>query len=89
MKYEIENLRRNVADKLKDLRYKKGISREELSEFTGLDDKTIFKYENAMISQSLDKLIILADFYNVNVTYFFDLNYENMYRYDFKSKKYV
>lgn len=82
MKKELEAVKSNIASKLRGLRAEKGISREKLAEITGLDNATICRYENATTTQSLDKLIILADFYKVNLAYFFNLNYENMYRKD-------
>ncbi len=79
MQKEIEMVRNNIASKLRGLRAEKGISQKETAINTGLDIGTIIRYENGNTTQSLDKLIVLANYYKVNLLYFFSLSYENMY----------
>lgn len=79
MKEELELVRKNIASKLRGLRAEKGLSQKETALKTGLDIGTVIRYENGNTTQSLDKLIILANYYKVNLLYFFNLNYENMY----------
>ena len=71
MKEELELVRKNIASKLRGLRAEKGISQKETALKTGLDIGTIIRYENGNTTQSLDKLIILANYYKVNLLYFF------------------
>lgn len=80
MQEEIEMIRNNIASKLRGLRAEKKCSQKEIALQTGLDIATIARYENGNTTQSLDKLVILAKYYGVNLLYFFNQNYENMYR---------
>lgn len=80
MQEEIEMIRKNIASKLRGLRAEKNCSQKELSLNTGLDIATIARYESGNTTQSLDKLLILSKYYQVNLLYFFNQNYENMYR---------
>ena len=79
MQEEIEMIRNNIASKLRGLRAEKKCSQKEIALQTGLDIATIARYENGNTTQSLDKLVILAKYYGVNLLYFFNQNYENMY----------
>lgn len=79
MKEEIDFVRNGIAAKLRGLRAELGESQEKVAKLSGLNIGTIIRYENGSTTQSLDKLIVLANYYNVDLTYFFNLNYENMY----------
>lgn len=80
MKEEINFIRNGIASKLRGLRAEIKETQENVAKQSGLNIGTIIRYENGTITQSLDKLIILAKYYNVELDYFFNLNYENMYR---------
>lgn len=82
MKEELEMVKKNIASKLRGLRAEEKLSRNELALKTGIDIGTLVRYENGDTTQNLDKLIVLANYYNVNLVYFFSQNYENMYRYN-------
>ena len=43
------------------------------------------RYEKGSVTQNLDKLVIILDYYNLDVYYFFKLIYENMYRNDIEN----
>ncbi len=86
MKEEIEIVRNNIASKLRGLRAEKSQSQKEIALNTGLDIGTIIRYENGNTTQNLDKLVVLANYYNVSLLYFFNLNYENVYRNSIKEE---
>ncbi len=71
MKKELEDVRQNIASKLRGLRAEKNISQIKLSEDTKIDIATINRYESGKTTQNLDKLVVLANYYNVNIVYFF------------------
>lgn len=80
MKEELDLVRNGIASKLRGLRAELKLSQESVALKTGLNIGTIIRYENGSTTQNLDKLLILANFYKVELLYFFNLNYENMYR---------
>lgn len=80
MKEELDLVRNGIASKLRGLRAELKLSQESVALKTGLNIGTIIRYENGSTTQNLDKLIVLANFYQVELVYFFNLNYENMYR---------
>ena len=82
MKEEIEIVRNNIASKLRVLRAEKSQSQKEIA----LNKGTIIRYENGNTTQNLDKLVVLANYYNVSLLYFFNLNYENVYRNSIKEE---
>lgn len=80
MKEELDLVRNGIASKLRGLRAELKLSQESVALKTGLNIGTIIRYENGSTTQNLDKLLILANFYKVELLYFFNLNYENVYR---------
>ena len=87
MKEEIDFVRNGIAAKLRGLRAELGESQEKVAKLSGLNIGTIIRYENGSTTQSLDKLIVLANYYNVDLIYFFNLNYENMYNFGIKREE--
>ena len=84
---KIELLKIKIAEELRKLRAEKDLSLEAV--INGINEKneenminigTLVRYEKGSVLQSLDKLIIILDFYEVELLYFFNLIYENMYR---------
>lgn len=87
MNYKIELLKNKIAEELRKLRAEKDLSLETVT--NGINEKngkvmlnigTLTRYEKGACLQSLDKLMIILDFYEVKPLYFFNLVYENMYR---------
>ena len=54
-----------IAERLTELRTKKGITQNELAKALSVSNKTISKWENGMSAPSLNMLITLSDFYGV------------------------
>lgn len=89
MRDKIEYLKGNIAKELRKLRAESGQSQTEV--VLGINDKnkdkvinigTLVRYEKGSVTQNLDKLVIILDYYNLDIYYFFKLIYENMYRND-------
>lgn len=89
MRDKIEYLKGNIAKELRKLRAESGQSQTEV--VLGINEKnkdkvinigTLVRYEKGSVTQNLDKLIIILDYYNLDIYYFFKLIYENMYRND-------
>lgn len=87
MNNKIELLKVKIAEELRKLRAGKDLSLEAV--INGINEKneenminigTLTRYEKGSVLQSLDKLTIILDFYEVKPLYFFNLVYENMYR---------
>ena len=87
MNNKIELLKIKIAEELRKLRAEKDLSLESV--INGINEKneenminigTLVRYEKGSVLQSLDKLTIILDFYEVKPLYFFNLFYENMYR---------
>lgn len=87
MNNKIELLKIKIAEELRKLRAEKDLSLEAV--INGINEKndenminigTLVRYEKGSVLQSLDKLTIILDFYEVKPLYFFNLVYENMYR---------
>lgn len=89
MRDKIEYLKGNIAKELRKLRAESGQSQTEV--VLGINEKnkdkvinvgTLVRYEKGSVTQNLDKLVIILDYYNLDIYYFFKLIYENMYRND-------
>ena len=87
MNNKIELLKIKIAEELRKLRAEKDLSLEavinginEKNEENMINIETLVRYEKGSVLQSLDKLTIISDFYEVKPLYFFNLVYENMYR---------
>ena len=87
MNNKIELLKIKIAEELRKLRAEKDLSLESV--INGINEKneenminigTLVRYEKGLVLQSLDKLTIILDFYEVKPLYFFNLVYENMHR---------
>ncbi len=56
-----------IADTLKELREKRGLSQSELAKLTGIKQQRISYYENAKHIPSIMDCIILADYYDITL----------------------
>lgn len=62
-----QDFRKIVANNVKRLREMKGKKREEVSLALGLDNSYISKLERANLNPTLDKLIKIAEYFEVKV----------------------
>lgn len=60
-----QEIRQKLASNVKKLRVDKKLKREELSLLLGVDNSYISKLEKCKINITLDKLILIADYFNV------------------------
>ncbi len=67
-----KNIKTKLGKNIKNLRHKRGISQEELSLILGLDNSYVGKVENAKLNITVDKLILIADYFGVNVKNLFE-----------------
>ena len=69
-----DNIEKNIAKNLADLRKLKKLKQSELAEKIGYSDKTISRWENGSTIPDIVSLSALADFYGVSID---DLTKEN------------
>lgn len=69
-----ENLRRNIAKNISELRRQKGLTQSEFGEKLSFSDKTISKWENADSTPDIEVLSDIAQFFGVSID---DLTKEN------------
>lgn len=69
----------NFADKIRTLRKKKGITIRELEQRAGIGHSTIGRWERGVtVPRSQETIKILANFFNVPVSYFNDTEQEEL-----------
>ena len=78
MRDKIEYLKGNIAKELRKLRAESGQSQTEV--VLGINEKnkdkvinigTLVRYEKGSVTQNLDKLVIILDYYNLDIYYLF------------------
>lgn len=86
MDNKVDFLRIKIAEELRKLRSIKNVSLtdivkqiKEKNPNNKIDIATLSRYENGTVLQSLDKLTIILDYYEISLLYFFNQIYENMY----------
>lgn len=62
-----KNVKVNLAANIKKLRVKNGISQESLSLELGFDVSYIGKVENQKMNVSLDRMISIANFFEIDI----------------------
>lgn len=58
-----------IADRIKELRKKNGISQEELADKIGVSRQAVSKWESEQSTPDLDKIIMLSDYFEVTTDY--------------------
>ncbi len=58
-----------METRLKELRYKKGLTQISLQMQTGIEQSLISKFESGERVPPTETLLLLADFYNVSIDY--------------------
>ena len=62
-----QDIRRILANNIKNLRTQKKLSREELSLVLGVDNSYVSKLEKGKINITLDKIEMLANYFETEV----------------------
>lgn len=62
-----QNIRQILANNIKNLRTQKKLSREELSLVLGVDNSYVSKLEKGKINITLDKIEMLANYFETEV----------------------
>lgn len=62
------------GEKLRELRTEKGISAKKLADTLGVSDSTVIRWENDVISPSIESLCALAKYFNVSADYLLGLD---------------
>jgi transcriptional regulator with XRE-family HTH domain len=58
-----------LGERVKELRKSKNLLQKQLAEILGLKSDTVIRLENGTRRPSLDKLIMLADYFDVSLDY--------------------
>jgi transcriptional regulator with XRE-family HTH domain len=66
-----QSLQKDIGEKIKQLRTKKGLTMKELGENLNVSHAHISKLESGINSPSVDLLEKLSEFFNIDVSYFF------------------
>lgn len=62
-----QDIRQILSDNIKNLRIQKKLSREELSLILGVDNSYISKLEKGKINITIDKIEMLANYFDTEV----------------------
>jgi len=65
-----EEFRKDVGNKLKEIREASGKKTEELAEVVGVTSAMMYKNEQGVSRMSFEDMCLIADFYGVSVDYF-------------------
>jgi len=68
---KIDSLQKEIGQKLKGLRTSRKYTTAEVAERTGITQSYVSKIERGEKQTSITTLQLLADFYNVHISYFF------------------
>lgn len=58
-----------LAEKVQELRKKKGLSQEQLAEKLGISRQAISKWESGQSAPDIDKVVLISEFFNVSTDY--------------------
>ena len=70
----------DIANKIKQLRYKSGLTQEQLAESVGVSAQAVSKWENSVTMPDITLLPILAEQFGVSIDELFDLTAEQTLR---------
>ena len=60
----------SLADKIKNIRRRKGMSQKKLGSLLGISDRAVSKWENGISKPSVENLFQLSKILNVSADYF-------------------
>ena len=69
-----QDIRQILANNIKNLRTQKKLSREELSLVLGVDNSYVSKLEKGKINITLDKIEMLANYFETEVIFIIKIN---------------
>ena len=73
----MKTTRELIADELRSIRARTGLSIETVAKETQISKDTISRYENNLVSMQIDILEKLLNYYNINFDIFFTNIYAN------------
>lgn len=66
-----EEIRKKLGRVLVELRKARGISQQQICEYTGLSQKYVSDIENGKRNLGLDTIVMLTNYYNISIGDFF------------------
>ncbi len=66
-----KNIKKKFGRNLRKIRKQKGVTQEEMSLCLGLDNSYIGKVENGNLNITIDKMILIADYFKINLAELF------------------
>lgn len=66
-----EDIRKKLGRVLVELRRTRGISQQQICDYTGLSQKYVSDIENGKRNLGLDTVVILTNYYNISIGDFF------------------
>jgi len=72
MRRTLTEIDKVLGDKIKKRRKEIGITQAELANFLDLSHQAVHKYESGVSKISLDRLIVISEFLDVNSQYFLE-----------------
>lgn len=74
IRFSLEDLKKTVGSRLREVRIEKGFSQLQLAELMDISGSTVAKYETAKILPSLEALVQFAIFFDVSADYLLGLH---------------
>ena len=71
-----EEIKMELGKKIKQLRFKAGLTQEQLAEKLGIGAQSVSKWENAVSMPDITALPLLAEIFGVSIDELFDLTNE-------------
>jgi len=71
MAYNHEEIRKKLGKVVVELRKNRGISQQQICDYTGISQKYLSDLENGKRNIGLDTIIMLANYFNISIGDFF------------------
>jgi len=71
MTYNHEEIRKKLGKVVVELRKSRGISQQQICDYTGISQKYLSDLENGKRNIGLDTIIMLANYFNISIGDFF------------------
>ena len=59
----------NLADRIQDLRKRRGLSQEELADKLGVSRQAVSKWESGQSTPDIERIILMSEFFDVTTDY--------------------